>query len=134
MILLPLLLDPYLSNSRKLYLPPFKSYGPIQSETVVHTFALELRKSDFLSMLQSTIEVLESSIEVSKSFMRCALGTLVHPREMSLFQTIQKFMLFYRVCETIITLIVLVQFDSLVKPPVVGEASDSRMLKKGTSL
>ena len=43
-------------------------------------------------------------------------------------------MLFHRVCEAIIPLIVLVQFDPLVKPPVVSKTCDSCMLKKGASL
>jgi len=66
--------------------------------------------------------------------LRCALGTFIHPRELSLLQTVQKFVLFYRVCETVIPLIVFVQFDPLVKSPVVGKTRDSCMLKKGLPL
>ncbi len=43
-------------------------------------------------------------------------------------------MLFHGVCEAVIPLITLVQFDSVIKPPVIGKTSDSGMLKKGASL
>lgn len=109
-------------------------YSPSQSETVVHAFALELRETNLLSFLQSSIEIFGSSTEVSESFLRCTFGTLVHPRELSLFQAVQKFMLFHGVCETVIPLIVLVQFNPLFKTPVVGETCDSCMLEKGGPL
>ncbi len=43
-------------------------------------------------------------------------------------------MLFHGVCETVTTLAVLVQFDPLVKSPIIGKTRDSCMLKKGCPL
>ncbi len=43
-------------------------------------------------------------------------------------------MLFHCICEPICSLILPVQLDSLVKPPVVGKTNDSCMLEKRGSL
>jgi hypothetical protein len=40
----------------------------------------------------------------------------------------------YTVCESVITLIILVQFDPLVKGPIVDKTSDSCMLEKRVPL
>ncbi len=45
----------------------------IQSEAVPYSPPLEARKSDLLSRLESSIEVLEGFIEVSQGLLRCTL-------------------------------------------------------------
>ena len=52
---------------------------PSQPEAVPDTPPLEARKSYLLPRLESSIEVLESSMEVSQGFLRGTLGGFVHP-------------------------------------------------------
>lgn len=66
--------------------------------------------------------------------MRCALRAFIHPWELGLLQAVEKFVLFHGVCELVTTFVIHVQFNPLVKTPVVSKTCDSRMLEKGTSL
>ncbi len=56
-----------------------KLNGPSQSEAVPDSPPLETRKSDLLPRLESSIEVLESCMEVSQGLLRCTLRGLIHP-------------------------------------------------------
>ena len=53
--------------------------GPGQPEAVPNSPTFEARKSYFLPELESSIEVLEGSMEVSQGFLRCTFRSLVHP-------------------------------------------------------
>ncbi|MDF1538743.1 MAG: hypothetical protein P1Q69_07560 [Candidatus Thorarchaeota archaeon] len=128
---LPLLLDTNLSNSWELDLPSLKLDGPVQSETVPNSFPFETRKANSLSLLSSTIEVPEGFLEVSQGFLWSTLGTLVHPWELGLLQTVEELVLFHGIGKSSFSLILFEEGDSLIETPVVDESCDSRMLVKG---
>ena len=76
------------------------------------------------------MEVLESTMEVSEGLLRCALGTLIHPGELTLLQTVEEPVLLHGVSEPLGSLVVLEELDTLFETPVVGKTSDSCMLVK----
>ncbi len=104
--------------------------GPVQSEAVPDTPPFETRESGLLPRLESSIEVLEGSMEVSQSFLGCTLRGFVHPLELCFLQGVEKLVLFHGISEPAISLIVLVLFDPLVETPVVSKTSCSCMLSK----
>jgi hypothetical protein len=134
MINLPPFFDSNLSKARELYSSFPKSNGSSQSETIPSALPLELGKTNLPTRFYSSIKILESSMKVSKGFLWCTLGTFVHPRKLTLFQTVQQFVLLHSISELVYSFIVLVESNSLFKAPVVGESSDSSMLKKRTPL
>ncbi len=103
---------------------------PGQSEAVPSSPLLEPRESYLLSVLYSTIEVLEGLMEVSQSFLRCTLRGLVHPWELCFLKGVEELVLLHSISESVVTLIVPVLFDPLVETPVVGKTSNSCMLSK----
>ena len=88
MVPFSLLFDANFSDSWELNLPSLESNNSIKSETVTNSLPLEAWKAYFLSCLQSSIEVLECSVKVSQGLLWCTLGTLIHPGELNLFQTV----------------------------------------------
>ena len=131
MVLLSLLFDSNLSDSWELNRSLMEPDGPSQSEAVPNSLPLEARKSNLLPRFESSIKVLESSMEVSQSFLGCTLRGFVHPWELCFLQGVEKFVLLHGVSEPVVTLIILVLFDPLVETPVVGKTSYSCMLSKG---
>ena len=111
-----------------------ESNGSSESEAVPDSLPFESRKTNPLSSLQSSIEVLEGSVEVSESLLRRTLGTLVHPGELCPLQTVQQLVLLHGICELCWSLIGLEECDPLVKAPVVGKTSDPGMSVKGCPL
>jgi len=112
-VLLSLLLDSNLSYARELDCSLMEPDGPSQSEAVPNSPPLETRKSYLLARLESSIEVFESSMEVSQGFLGCTLRGFVHPWEFCLLQGVEEFVLSHCVSEPIIFLIVLVPCNPL---------------------
>ena len=130
MIAASFLLNPDLSDTWELNFSSLETNYPSESKTVPHTLPLELRKSNPLSLLPPTIEVLEGSLEVSQGFLGCTLGNLIHPWELGPLQTVQKLMLLHGVSESVLALVGLEEVDSMLKTPIIGKTSDSSMSVK----
>ena len=108
---------------------------PKQSLTSIpDSFPLEPRKTHFLSSSSSSVEVLEGTMKILKRLLWCALGAFIHPRELCPLQTVQKFVLLHEVSETVLVLVVFEELDALVKTPVVGKTSSTRMSIESSSL
>ena len=104
--------------------------GPGQPEAVPDSSPLEARESDPLPRLETSIEVLEGSVEVSQGLLRSTLGGLVHPWELVLLQGVEELVLPHGIGEPVVSLIVPVTINPLFETPVVGKTSYSCMLRE----
>ena len=130
MILLSFLLNPNRTNTRELDFPVFKSDSSMESKTVPPSLLLESGKAYSFSYLPPTIEVLEGPVQVFENLLWYALGAFIHPRELCLLQTVQEFVLFHEVSETVFAMVVFEELDTLVETPVIDKTSDSSMSVK----
>jgi len=111
-----------------------ESNSSSESEAVPNSLPLEPGKAHPLSSFPPSIEVLEGTMEIPECFLWCALGAFIHPGKMCPLQAGQQFMLLHDISEPCLSLTVVKNRKPLVKTPVVGKASDSRMPMKRNSL
>ena len=91
---------------------------------------MEPGKSYLLPRLETSVEVLEGSVEVSQSLLGCALGGFVHPWELVLLQRGEELVLLHSISEPVVSLIAPVLSNPLFEPPIIGKTSYSCMLSK----
>lgn len=134
MILPPPLLEADLADSGELDAPLVELDATSQSEAVLLALALEPREADLLFGPHSPVEVLECPVKVPECLLWGALGDLVHPRELVLLKAVEQFVLLHGISEPVLTRLGFVELDALLKPPVVGKASNPCMLVEGGPL